>query len=61
MKEHPKTSSMFDSTPPRSAACSMPTRPWRSAEIMTISSVALPKEALIRPPATGPHLVRGCS
>ncbi len=31
MKESPTTSNMFERTPPRRAACSTPTSPWRTA------------------------------
>lgn len=54
-KHMPSTSSRFDRMDPNMDDCTTSIWPWRSATMLTISSTALPKVALSRPPMESPR------
>ena len=54
-RDSPSTKSRFERTEPIKVARATVVRPRTSAIILSINSGALPKEALIKPPATGPQ------
>lgn len=59
--EHPSTSNILDSTLPRSDSCVTRSRPARIAQILTMTSVALPNVALSRPPTVSLVYSANCS